>query len=75
VERYKLLAFVLSAAIAGLAGASKTVVPCFETLADVHWTLSGLVILMTVVGGMDTLSGPVLGAFLMNRARRAPAQA
>jgi branched-chain amino acid transport system permease protein len=65
VERYKLLAFVLSAAIAGLAGATKTVVLGFETLTDVHWTLSGLVILMTLVGGMGTLFGPVLGAFII----------
>jgi branched-chain amino acid transport system permease protein len=65
VDRYKLLAFVLSAAIAGLAGATKTVVLGFETLTDVHWTLSGLVILMTLVGGMGTLFGPVLGAFLI----------
>jgi branched-chain amino acid transport system permease protein len=65
VDRYKLLAFVLSAAIAGLAGATKTVVLGFETLTDVHWTLSGLVILMTLVGGMGTLFGPVLGAFII----------
>ncbi|GAB3464617.1 branched-chain amino acid ABC transporter permease [Massilia terrae] len=65
VDRYKLLAFVLSAAIAGLAGATKAVVLGFETLTDVHWTLSGLVILMTLVGGMGTLFGPVLGAFII----------
>ncbi|QJD99980.1 branched-chain amino acid ABC transporter permease [Massilia forsythiae] len=65
VDRYKLLAFVLSAALAGLAGALKTVVLGFETLTDVHWTMSGLVILMTLVGGMGTLAGPVLGAFLV----------
>ncbi len=65
VDRYKLLAFVLSAAIAGLAGATKAVVLGFETLTDVHWTLSGLVILMTLVGGMGTLFGPVLGAFVI----------
>jgi branched-chain amino acid transport system permease protein len=65
VERYKLLAFVLSAAIAGLAGATKTVVLGFETLTDVHWTLSGLVILMTLVGGMGTLVGPIIGAFII----------
>jgi branched-chain amino acid transport system permease protein len=56
VDRYKLLAFVLSAALAGLAGATKTVVLGFETLTDVHWTMSGLVILMTLVGGMGTLA-------------------
>ena len=65
VDRYKLVAFVLSAALAGLAGATKTVVLGFETLTDVHWTMSGLVILMTLVGGMGTLAGPVLGAFLI----------
>ena len=65
VDRYKLLAFVLSAALAGLAGATKTVVLGFETLTDVHWTMSGLVVLMTLVGGMGTLAGPILGAFLV----------
>jgi branched-chain amino acid transport system permease protein len=65
VDKYKLLAFVLSAALAGLAGATKTVVLGFETLTDVHWTMSGLVILMTLVGGMGTLVGPVIGAFII----------
>lgn len=65
VDRYKLLAFVLSAALAGLAGATKTVVLGFETLTDVHWTMSGLVVLMTLVGGMGTMAGPILGACLV----------
>jgi branched-chain amino acid transport system permease protein len=65
VDRYKLLAFVLSAALAGLAGATKTLVLGFETLTDVHWSMSGLVILMTLVGGMGTLTGPILGAFII----------
>jgi branched-chain amino acid transport system permease protein len=65
VDRHKLLAFVLSAALAGLAGALKTVVLGFATLTDVHWTMSGLVILMTLVGGMGTLAGPILGAFIV----------
>jgi len=65
VDRYKLLAFVLSAALAGLAGATKTVVLGFETLTDVYWAMSGLVILMTLVGGMGTLVGPVFGAFII----------
>ena len=65
VDKYKLMAFVLSAAIAGLAGATNTVVAGFETLTDVHWSMSGLVILMTLVGGMGTLAGPILGAFLI----------
>jgi len=65
VDRYKLVAFVLSAALAGLAGALKTVVLGFETLTDLHWTMSGLVILMTLVGGMGTLAGPLLGAIII----------
>ena len=65
VDRYKLVAFVLSAALAGLAGATKTLVLGFETLTDVHWAMSGLVILMTLVGGMGTLAGPILGAFII----------
>jgi branched-chain amino acid transport system permease protein len=64
-ERFKLLAFVLSAAIAGLAGALKTLVLGFATLSDVHWSLSGSVILMTLVGGMGTRFGPVAGALLI----------
>jgi branched-chain amino acid transport system permease protein len=63
--RYKLLAFVLSAGLAGLAGAMKTVVLGFETLGDAYWTMSGLVILMTLVGGMSTMFGPLLGAFII----------
>eukprot|EP01034_Spumella_vulgaris_P028626 gene28626-35514_t len=65
VDRFKLLAFILSAGLAGLAGATKTVVLGFETLTDVHWTMSGLVILMTLVGGMGTLAGPMLGAVII----------
>ena len=65
VDKYKLLAFVLSAALAGLAGATKTLVMGAETLTDVHWAMSGLVILMTLVGGMGTLWGPVLGACII----------
>jgi branched-chain amino acid transport system permease protein len=65
VEKYKLLAFVLSASLAALAGATKTLVLGFETLTDVHWTMSGLVILMTLVGGMGTLVGPLIGAFII----------
>jgi branched-chain amino acid transport system permease protein len=63
VDRYKLLAFVLSTAIAGLAGSLKTIVLGFATLSDAHWSLSGEVILMTLLGGMGTFAGPVLGAF------------
>lgn len=65
VDRYKLLAFVLSAALTGLAGATKTVVLGFATLTDVHWTMSGMVVLMTLVGGMGTLAGPIVGAILI----------
>ena len=63
VDRYKLLAFVLSTAIAGLAGSMKTLVLGFATLSDVHWSLSGEVVLMTLLGGMGTFAGPVIGAF------------
>jgi branched-chain amino acid transport system permease protein len=63
VDRYKLLAFVLSAALAGLGGAMKTLVLGFATLNDAHWALSGEVVLMTLLGGMGTFAGPVLGAF------------
>ena len=62
VDRYKLLAFVLSAALAGLAGAMKTLVMGFATLSDVHWSMSGEVILMTLLGGVGTFFGPVAGA-------------
>jgi branched-chain amino acid transport system permease protein len=62
VDRYKLLAFVLSAALAGLAGGLKTLVMGFATLTDAHWTMSGEVILMSLLGGVGTLFGPVLGA-------------
>jgi len=62
VARYKLLAFVISAALSGLAGSLKTLVLGFATLSDVHWSASGQVILMTLVGGLGTLSGPLVGA-------------
>lgn len=63
VDKYKLLAFVLSTALAGLAGSLKTVVLGFATLSDAHWSLSGEVVLMTLLGGMGTFAGPVIGAF------------
>ncbi|MBO1111959.1 branched-chain amino acid ABC transporter permease [Bordetella petrii] len=65
VDRFKLLAFVLSAAIAGLAGATKTLVFVSATLSDATWQMSGLVILMTLIGGLGTLVGPILGAFIV----------
>ena len=62
---FKLLAFVLSAGLAGLAGSLKMLVLGFETLGDAYWTMSGLVILMTLVGGMGTMFGPLLGAAMI----------
>ena len=61
-NRFKLLAFVLSAALSGLAGSLKTLVLGFATLSDVHWSASGHVVLMTLVGGLGTLSGPLVGS-------------
>jgi branched-chain amino acid transport system permease protein len=61
-DRYKLLAFVLSATLAGLAGATKALVFQLASLTDVHWTMSGEVVLMTLLGGMGTVFGPVIGA-------------
>lgn len=65
VDRYKLVAFVLSAALAGLAGATKTLVLGFATLTDVHWGTSGEVVLMTLVGGVGTVLGPIAGAVII----------
>jgi len=62
-ERYKLVAFVLSATLAGLAGATKALVFQSASLTDVNWPMSGEVVLMTLVGGLGTVFGPVLGAF------------
>jgi len=62
-ERYKFLAFVLSAALSGLAGSVKAIVFQLASLTDVHWTMSGEVVLMTLLGGMGTIFGPVVGAF------------
>ncbi len=64
-DRYKLLAFVLSATLAGLAGATKAIVFQLASLTDVHWTMSGEVVLMTLLGGMGTIFGPVVGAFVI----------
>ena len=61
-NKFKLLAFVLSAALAGLAGSLKTLVLGFATLSDAHWTASGHVVLMTLVGGLGTLAGPIVGS-------------
>jgi len=65
VDRYKLAAFVMSAGLAGLAGGTKAVVFQFATLTDVQWQMSGEVILMTLLGGIGTLTGPVVGAGLV----------
>ena len=62
-EKYKFLAFVLSATLAGLAGATKAIVFQLASLTDAHWTMSGEVVLMTLLGGMGTIFGPVVGAF------------
>jgi branched-chain amino acid transport system permease protein len=64
-ERYKLLAFVLSATLAGLAGGTKAIVFQLASLSDVHWSMSGEVVLMTLLGGMGTIFGPVVGAFVI----------
>jgi branched-chain amino acid transport system permease protein len=64
-DRFKLVAFVLSAALAGLAGALKALILGFATLSDVHWATSGSVILMSLIGGIGTLTGPVVGAFVI----------
>jgi branched-chain amino acid transport system permease protein len=65
VDRYKLLAFVLSAGLAGLAGATKTIVFQLASLTDAHWHMSGEVVLMTLLGGLGTVLGPVVGAFVI----------
>ena len=62
VDRFKLISFVISAALAGLAGSLKALVFQLATLTDVHWHMSGEVVLMTLLGGMGTILGPVVGA-------------
>jgi branched-chain amino acid transport system permease protein len=64
-DHYKLLAFILSAALSGLAGSTKALVFQLASLTDVDWPTSGQVVLMTLVGGLGTLLGPVVGAFLI----------
>jgi len=65
VDRYKLLAFVLSAALSGLAGATKALVFQLASLTDAHWSMSGEVVLMTLLGGLGTIFGPVAGAAII----------
>jgi len=64
-DHYKLIAFVLSAALAGTAGATKALVFQLASLSDVHWTMSGEVVLMTLIGGLGRFTGPVIGAFVI----------
>lgn len=65
VEHYKLLAFVLSATLSGLAGATKALVFQIASLTDVFWAMSGEVVLMTLIGGLGTVFGPIVGAFFV----------
>jgi branched-chain amino acid transport system permease protein len=65
VDRYKLMAFVLSATLAGLAGATKALVVQIASLTDVYWPMSGEVVLMTLVGGLGTVFGPIVGSFVI----------
>ena len=65
VDRYKLVAFVLSGTIAGLAGATKSIAFGIATLTDVGWQMSGEVVLMTLLGGMGTILGPTVGAAII----------
>jgi len=65
VNRYKLLAYVLSGTLAGLAGGTKALVFQLASLTDVHWSMSGEVVLMTLLGGLGTVFGPVVGAFIV----------
>jgi branched-chain amino acid transport system permease protein len=64
-DRYKLVAFVLSATLAGVAGSTKAVVVQIASLTDVNWPMSGEVVLMTLVGGLGTIFGPVVGSFVI----------
>ncbi|MFO1198734.1 MAG: branched-chain amino acid ABC transporter permease [Burkholderiaceae bacterium] len=64
-DRYKLMAFVLSGTIAGMAGATKSLVFQLASLTDAHWSMSGEVVLMTLVGGLGTIFGPVVGAAII----------
>ena len=61
-DRFKLVAFVISAALSGMAGSTKSLVNQLASLADVHWHMSGEVVLMTLLGGMGTVFGPIVGA-------------
>jgi branched-chain amino acid transport system permease protein len=65
VNRYKMLAYLLSATLAGLAGSTKALVFQLASLTDAHWSMSGEVVLMTLLGGLGTVFGPVVGAFII----------
>ena len=65
INRYKMLAYLLSATLAGLAGATKALVFQLASLTDAHWSMSGEVVLMTLLGGLGTVFGPVVGAFII----------
>jgi branched-chain amino acid transport system permease protein len=62
VQRYKLVTFIISAALSGLAGGTKALVFHLASLVDTHWTMSGEVVLMSLIGGMGTIFGPIVGA-------------
>jgi branched-chain amino acid transport system permease protein len=64
-DQYKLLAYILSGTLAGLAGSLKVFVAQNASLTDVHWSMSGEIVLMTLVGGLGTIFGPVVGAFVI----------
>ncbi len=64
-DSYKLIAFILSTFIAGIAGGTKSLVFGIATLTDVHWSMSGEVVLMTLLGGLGTIFGPVMGALVV----------
>jgi branched-chain amino acid transport system permease protein len=64
-DHYKLIVFIMSATLAGVAGAMKSLVAQNASLTDVHWSMSGEVVLMTLVGGLGTVFGPVAGAFVI----------
>jgi branched-chain amino acid transport system permease protein len=64
-DQYKLLAFILSGTLSGFAGSLKVFVAQNASLTDVHWTMSGEIVLMTLVGGLGTIFGPVVGAFII----------
>ncbi len=73
-DRYKLVAFIISGGVAGLAGATKALVFQLASLTDVHWTMSGEVVLMTLVGGLGTIFGPIVGAAVIITAQNYLAQ-